>query len=125
MQRSERGLTQLTFDPGSEPWPGTNVIESREERDARRHRLRFTIVKDGTKLSRWLTFRATRFEIVPAANGCRLRQTTDFQQRMQPGFYWNPLQTYAMTQMHQYALGHVKNLAENTKPSPTPATKPK
>jgi hypothetical protein len=89
------------------------VIESQEERDAGEYRLTFTINRDGTKLARWITFKATRFEIMSAPGGCRLRQVTDFQQRLQPGLYWNPLQSYAMTQMHQYALGHIKALAES------------
>jgi hypothetical protein len=113
LDRGPGGVTRLTFDPGSEPWPGTNVMVSREERDESRHRLTFVIQEDGTKLSRWLTFRKSSFVILPAgARGCRLRQTTTFQQRMQPGLYWNPLQSFAMTQMHAYALTHIKRLAQ-------------
>ncbi len=114
LNRGPGGVTRLTFDPGSEPWPGTNVIVSQEERDDRRQRLTFVIREDGTKLSRWLTFRKSSFVVLPAgARGSRLRQITTFQQRMQPGLYWNPLQSFAMTQMHAYALTHIKRLAEN------------
>ncbi len=105
------GTSRLTFDPGSEPWPGTNVIESREVVDARAQRLTFVIERDGTKLSRWLTFIETRFEVTPIRGGCRLRQTTIFRQRMQPGFYWNSLQRYALGQMHRYALEAIRTKA--------------
>ena len=118
LERGARGVVRLTFDPGSEPWPGTNVIVSQEQRDAVHHRLTFKIVEDGTKLSRWLTFRRTSFVAEPVAGGCRLRQITTFQQRMQPGFYWNPVQSFAMTQMHAYALEHIKKLAENSSVPP-------
>jgi hypothetical protein len=117
LERDGKGEARLTFDPGSEPWPGTNVIISREKRDPAARHLSFVILKDGTKLSRWLTFRDTHFAIEAAPGGSRLRQTTTFQQRLQPGLYWNPLQSYAMTQMHVYALEHIKSLAETAQHS--------
>ena len=125
LQRGADGIARLTFDPGSEAWPGTNTIVSREVRDAAARRLTFVILQDGTKLSRWLTFRKTVFVVEPRPGGCRLRQITTFRQRMQPGLYWNPLQSFAMTQMHRYALNHIKQLAE-IEPLPrqtTPAPK--
>jgi len=112
LERGANGLTRLTFDPGSEAWPGTNVIISRAVQDNASHRLTFIVQEDGTKLARWLTFRRTTFLVEEAAGGCRVRQTTTFQQRMQPGLYWNPLQSFAMTQMHHYALAQIKELAE-------------
>jgi hypothetical protein len=112
LQRRPDGLTRLTFDPGSERWSGTNVIVSREFQDTAHRRLTFVIENDGTKLARWLTFLRTRFEIEPCAGGCRLRQTTVFRQRMQPGLYWNPLESFAVGQMHGYALSHIQRLAE-------------
>lgn len=117
LERSRDGTTRLTFDPGSEPWPGTNVIVSHQEVDAAHRRLIFIIEHDGTKLARWLTFVQTRFEVEPCAGGSRLRQVTTFRQRMQPGFYWNSLQRFAMGQMHRYALANVKRAAEMTEPT--------
>ena len=38
-----------------------------------------------------------------------------FRQRMQPGVYWNPLESFAVGQMHSYALSHIKRLAEKAK----------
>lgn len=112
LQRQSNGLARLTFDPGSERWPGTNVIVSRELQDPANRRLTFVIQEDGTKLARWLTFVRTSFEVVPCPGGCRLRQTTVFRQRMQPGVYWNPLESFAVGQMHIYALSHIQRLAE-------------
>lgn len=112
LERSENGTARLTFDPGSEPWPGANVIVSRETSDKARQSLTFVIQEDGTKLSRWLTFRHTQFAVDSAEGGSRIRQTTTWTQRMQPGLYWNSLQSFAMTQMHQYALSHIKELSE-------------
>lgn len=113
LERRADGSTRLTFDPGSEPWHGTNVIVSQQVADAAHHRLTFVIKEDGTKLARWLTFRRTRFEVEPCEGGCRLRQTTTFRQRMQPGLYWNALQRFFVGQMHGYALSHIKRLSEN------------
>ena len=91
------------------------MIVSREFQDPANRRLTFVIQNDGTKLARWLTFLRTSFEIEPRADGCRLRQTTAFRQRMQPGVYWNPLESFAVGQMHSYALSHIKWLAEKAK----------
>jgi zinc-ribbon domain len=112
IERQPGGLMRVTFDPGSEPWPGSNVIVSRQFTDESRHCVTFVIIEDGTKLARWLVFQQTHFEIEPAEGGARLRQSTTFQQRMQPGLYWNALESFAMRQMHDYALSHLKRLAE-------------
>jgi hypothetical protein len=113
LERRPDGLTRLIFDPGSERWPGTNMIVSQQRQNAADHRLMFVIENDGTKLARWLTFLRTSFEVTPCAGGCRVRQTTTFRQRMQPGIYWNPLECFAVGQMHGYALSHIQRLAEN------------
>jgi hypothetical protein len=112
LERRPGGETRLTFDPGSEPWPGTNVIVSRQVEDGAGRRLTFVSREDGTKLARWLTFLQTRLEVEPCAGGSRVRQTTTFRQRMQPGLYWNPLQRFAVRQMHGYALSQIQRLAE-------------
>lgn len=112
LERLPDGETRLTFEPGSAPWQGTNVIVSRRVADARRRRLTFFIIEDGTGLSRWLTFMQTRFEMTSVSGGCRVRQTTVFRRRLQPGAYWRPVQRYAVGQMHDYALSGVRRLAE-------------
>lgn len=112
LERLSDGTARLTFNPGSEPWPGTNVMVSREVADPAARRLTFLIHEDGTKLSRWLTFHETRFSVEPCAGGSRLTQTTVFTQRLQPGFYWDRVESYAMGRMHGYALAGLKRLAE-------------
>jgi hypothetical protein len=116
MEHEPSGLTRLHFDPRSEAWPGTNTIVSQQTIDPIRHTITYTILEDGTKLGRWLTFRSTEFEAVPCKDGSLLRQHTVYQQRMQPGFYWNPLENFAMGQMHGYALRNIKTLTETRKP---------
>jgi hypothetical protein len=116
IKHETNGITRMHFDPRSEPWPGTNTIVSRETTDPVRHTIDYDILEDGTKLARWLTFRRTGFEIVPTTGGSLLRQRTVYQQRMQPGFYWNPLENFAMGQMHGYALRNIKKLTETRKP---------
>lgn len=118
LERLPEGETRLTFDSSWAPWEGTNVIVSRRRVEARRRRLTFFILEDGTRLSRWVTFMQTRFEVTPVAGGgrsaagCHVRQTTTFQRRLQPGVYWRPLQGFAVGQMHAMALSRVRQLAE-------------
>lgn len=112
LQRLPSGETHITFDPGSEPWPGTNVIVSRQTVNEDKRSLTFTIVDDGTKLKRWLIFKSTTLQVTKTGSGCQVKQTTVFQQRLQPGFYWNPLESFAVGQMHSYLLGRVAELAE-------------
>ncbi len=116
MERDPNGLTHLHFDPRSEPWPGTNTILSQQTVDNANRTVRYEIVEDGTKLARWMTFRSTGFKVVPCQGGSTLYQTTIYQQRMQPGFYWNTTENFAMGQMHGYALRNLKKLAEAAKP---------
>lgn len=110
------GVTCMHFDPRSEPWPGTNTIVSRETVDPVRHTIDYEILEDGTKLARWMTFRRTGFEIVPTQGGSLVRQRTVYLQRMQPGFYWNTMENFALGQMHGYALRNIKERAESRKP---------
>ena len=116
MEHDPNGTTRLHFDPRSEPWPGPNTIVSRQTVDLVHHKITYDIQEDSTKLARWLTFRSTGFEILPRPGGSLLRQRTVYEQRMQPGFYWNPLENFAMGQMHGYALRSIKNLTETGKP---------
>ena len=116
MERDPNGITRLVFDPRSEPWPGPNTILSRQTVDSVRHTITYDILEDSTKLARWLTFRRTGFEIVPCPGGSLLRQRTVYEQRMQPGFYWNTVENFAMGQMHGYALRNIKALTEAAKP---------
>ena len=116
LERAPNGLTRMHFDPRSEPWPGTNTIVSQQTIDPVQHTITYEIREDGTKLARWLTLRRTGFEIVPRRNGCLLRQRTTYEQRMQPGFYWNTVENFAMGQMHGYALRNIKWLTESRKP---------
>ncbi len=116
LEREANGITRMHFDPRSEPWPGTNTIVSQQTLDPVHHTVHYEILEDGTKLARWMTFQQTGFEIVPAPGGSLLRQRTVYQQRMQPGAYWNPLENFAMGQMHGYALRNIKRLTETPKP---------
>jgi hypothetical protein len=116
LERLPDGETRLTFDGGSAPWGGANVIVSRRVTEERRRRLSFFILEDGTRISRWLTFLQTRFEVAPCPGGCRVRQTTVFRRRLQPGIYWRPVQRFAVSQMHGYALSRVERLSEATAP---------
>jgi hypothetical protein len=112
LERLPDGETRLIFDASAAPWHGTNVIVSRRVADARRLRLTFFILEDGTRLAHWLTFMQTRFDVTPAPGGCRVRQTTTFRRRLQPGAYWRPLQRFAVGQMHAMALSRIQRLAE-------------
>ena len=113
LERAADGTTHITFDPGAEPWPGTNVIVTRVSSSPDGRNVSYAVLRDGTKLSRWMTFRTFSFAIAPVGDGrCLVTQTTVFQQRMQPGLYWNPLQSFAMHQMHAYVLGQLKRRAE-------------
>jgi len=116
LEHGSNGITRMHFDPRSEPWPGTNTIVSQQTIDPVRHTIRYDILEDGTKLARWLTFRSTGFEAIACPGGSLLRQRTVYEQRMQPGFYWNPLENFAMGQMHGYALRNIKKRAEAAKP---------
>jgi predicted nucleic acid-binding Zn ribbon protein len=116
LERLPDGETRLNFDPRSAPRQGTNVIVSRRVTDEQRRRLSFFILEDGTGIARWLMFLQTRFEVEAVPGGCRVRQTTIFRRRLQPGVYWRPLQCFAVSQMHDYALVRIQELAE--KPAP-------
>jgi hypothetical protein len=117
LERLPDGETRLTFAGSAGlPGEGTNVIVSRRVADGAARRLSFFILEDSTKLARWLAFRQTRFEAVPAPGGCRVRQTTSFRRLLQPGLYWRPLQCFAVEQMHGCALTRIKQLAEATAP---------
>ncbi len=116
MEREPNGRTRLHFDPRSESWPGTNTIVSRQTVDTTHRTVTYEILEDGTKLARWMTFRRTGFRVEPCKGGSMLFQTTTYQQRMQPGFYWNTTESFAMGQMHGYALRNIKKLAESAKP---------
>jgi hypothetical protein len=116
LERDPSGLTRMHFDPRSEPWHGTNTILSQQTIDPVRHTIDYEILEDGTKLARWLTFRRIGFEVVPRQGGCLLRQRTTYDQRMQPGFYWNTVEDFGMGQMQGYALRNIKRLAEAMKP---------
>jgi hypothetical protein len=116
LQHEPNGITRMHFDPRSEPWPGTNTIVSRETIDPVRHTVDYTILEDGTKLARWMTLRLTGFAILPRPGGSLVRHYTVYQQRMQPGFYWNPLENFAMGQAHGYTLRNIKQLTETPKP---------
>ena len=116
LEHDPNGVTRMAFDPRAEAWPGPNTITSQQTIDPVRHTIHYEILEDNTKLARWLTFRSTGFEIVPRVGGSVLRQRTVYLQRMQPGFYWNHLEDFAMGQMHGYALRNIKALAEAGKP---------
>jgi hypothetical protein len=116
LERDPNGVTRMHFDPRSEPWPGTNTIISQQTIDRTRHTITYEIQEDGTKLARWMTFRRTGFEVIACPGGSLLRQRTTYDQRMQPGFYWNTMENFAMGQMHGYALRNIKELTETGKP---------
>ncbi|MCW3100531.1 MAG: hypothetical protein JWL77_6149 [Chthonomonadaceae bacterium] len=116
LEREPNGLTRMVFDPGAEPWHGTNTIVSQQTTDLLHHTITYTILEDGTKLARWMTFRNIEFEILPRPGGSLVRQHTVYEQRMQPGFYWNTVEDFAMGQMHGYALRNIKRQTEAGKP---------
>ena len=111
LERGPDGLTRLVFQPGPQKWTGSNEMLGRQIIDPTRKTLTFRIEDDGTMLSNWIRFEWVRFDVRPKAGGSSLVMTTRFHQTLQPGIYFNPLESFAVGQMHRYALENVKRLS--------------
>jgi hypothetical protein len=118
LERRADGVTRLHFTPRRRHRPGDDLIESLQHADASQRRLSFTIHEDTTMLGRWMRFRQTELWAEPAPGGCYVSHRTTFQQRLQPGAYWNPLQEFALGQTHEAALARIADLAERPEPRP-------
>ena len=72
--------------------------------------IRYTLVKDTSKIGRWIDIKESLVEIIEGGGGeVLVKQTTNYRTKIYPNWYFAPFQKLALIQLHNFALSSWKS----------------
>ncbi len=102
----ELGDRRVIRFAGGEGEPGNLTLEVVERTETMVH---FRCIEDETKIAHWLDWKESIVKFTPEAGGTRVRWTLDYDRRLDPAWYFAPMERYAV-RLPAEAL--IDNLAE-------------
>jgi len=87
---------------GGEGEPGDLIVEVTEVND---HKIVFSLVKDGSHISHWLTWKTITWEILPTEDGkSEVTVTLDYTRELDPAWYFKPIERYGVRKAGEYFI---------------------